>query len=90
MRVIERFLSYLGLITKSHLHQELVTLEVSLLKEISALILELNRSEVKTPDQMQPLKSTRQSWPRLKKSLEERDARELYWSQRGGEPLKEK
>lgn len=34
-----------------------------------------------------PLKTSRESWPRMRKHLEEADAREAYWRSKGGQPV---
>ena len=34
----------------------------------------------------EPLKTSRESWPRMKRHFEERDAREAYWRAKGGIP----
>ena len=40
-----------------------------------------------TPQTTQePLKTSRESWPRMKRHFEERDAREAYWRAKGGIP----
>ena len=37
----------------------------------------------------EPLKTSRESWPRMKRHFEERDAREAYWRAKGGKPVEE-
>ena len=42
---------------------------------------------ISTPQTTQePLKTSRESWPRMKRHFEERDAREAYWRAKGGVP----